>query len=287
MQTITKGANRAHRPAGPFLRCCMINQVIDLIYDEIRKVFNENLINVWKYRGKPRNSQRISFIEAPIGKKWAGCSYRLGAFCRESGKSLSLGKDIYFRAFIKRISWLSGISQILKHSQECSNGRCQSGMILRRRSRDAISASYIIQREASMLLFLLCWAMREPWKAERATDTGFHALFFNQSVQSGKPIGHDGTIMKQNKNEELQSRRQFFKKAAKNALPILGAITLANMPMIAKAGETAMGCSSGCYTECSNTCKGGCHYGCGSTCSGKCIGSCNATCMNSCYKGAK
>ncbi len=93
--------------------------------------------------------------------------------------------------------------------------------------------------------------------------------------------------MKQNKNEELQSRRQFFKKAAKSALPILGAIALANMPMIAKASETAMGCSSGCYTGCSNTCKGGCSYGCGSTCSGKCIGSCSATCMNSCYKGAR
>ena len=29
--------------------------------------------------------------------------------------------------------------------------------------------------------------------------------------------------MKHDKNEELQSRRQFFKKAAKGALPILGA----------------------------------------------------------------
>ncbi len=30
------------------------------------------------------------------------------------------------------------------------------------------------------------------------------------------------------KNEKLQSRREFFKKAAKGALPILGAIVLAN-----------------------------------------------------------
>jgi hypothetical protein len=30
--------------------------------------------------------------------------------------------------------------------------------------------------------------------------------------------------MKENKNKELQSRRDFFKKAAKSALPIIGAI---------------------------------------------------------------
>jgi len=40
--------------------------------------------------------------------------------------------------------------------------------------------------------------------------------------------------MKQNKNEELQSRRQFFKKAAKGTRPILGAIALANMPLLAR-----------------------------------------------------
>ena len=44
--------------------------------------------------------------------------------------------------------------------------------------------------------------------------------------------------MKKNKNEELQSRREFFKKAAKGALPILGAIILASNPVLAKAGET-------------------------------------------------
>ena len=34
------------------------------------------------------------------------------------------------------------------------------------------------------------------------------------------------------KNEELQTRREFFKKAAKGALPILGAIVLAGTPGI-------------------------------------------------------
>ena len=46
---------------------------------------------------------------------------------------------------------------------------------------------------------------------------------------------------KENKNEGLQSRRDFFKKAAKNALPILGAIALIGTPKIVKA-EEVMGC---------------------------------------------
>ena len=43
---------------------------------------------------------------------------------------------------------------------------------------------------------------------------------------------------KNKKNEELQSRREFFKQAAKGALPVLGAILLANTPSILKAEST-------------------------------------------------
>ncbi len=114
--------------------------------------------------------------------------------------------------------------------------------------------------------------MREPLSAGRATDTGFHAFFINQSVQSGEPIGHDCTVMKQNKNEELQSRRQFFKKAAKTALPILGAIALTKIPVLASASESASGyCKYGCTAVCSTsacqgTCSGGCKYTCEQGC---------------------
>lgn len=82
--------------------------------------------------------------------------------------------------------------------------------------------------------------------------------------------------MKSNKNEELKSRRNFFKKAAKAALPILGAVVLASSPIVSKAAETAMGCSGctggcsgGCYRTCSGSCSCGC-TGCSSTCSGSC-----------------
>lgn len=42
---------------------------------------------------------------------------------------------------------------------------------------------------------------------------------------------------KKQKNEELKSRREFFKEAAKKALPVLGAIALAGSPIIAQAAK--------------------------------------------------
>lgn len=80
---------------------------------------------------------------------------------------------------------------------------------------------------------------------------------------------------KMKKNEELQSRREFFKKAAKGALPILGAVLLANVPVIAKATEAdPMGCSG----YCRGTCKGGCTGTCGGSCRGTCLTGCKTSC---------
>lgn len=79
-------------------------------------------------------------------------------------------------------------------------------------------------------------------------------------------------MKKNGKNEELQSRREFFKKAAKGALPILGAIVLANAPAIASAAEeTPMGCHYGCTAVCST-----------SACQGTCSGGCRFTCERGC-----
>lgn len=87
-------------------------------------------------------------------------------------------------------------------------------------------------------------------------------------------------------NEELQSRREFFKKAAKGALPILGAIALAN-PVIAKAAEAdPSGCGfNSCGYSCSGTCSGTCGGSCGMGCSGGCkggCGGCRGACQASC-----
>lgn len=97
-------------------------------------------------------------------------------------------------------------------------------------------------------------------------------------------------MKKSKKNEELQSRREFFKKAAKGALPILGAIALANMPLLSKASEEVpMGCrgncSYGCGGACSTSCSGGCKGGCGGACSYSCQNTCKGSCQGSCRGG--
>lgn len=80
--------------------------------------------------------------------------------------------------------------------------------------------------------------------------------------------------MKSNKNEELKSRRDFFKKAAKTALPILGVVVLASSPIVSKAAETAMGCKGSCSGACTGSCTSSCSRGCYGSCSGSCSGSC-------------
>ena len=90
-------------------------------------------------------------------------------------------------------------------------------------------------------------------------------------------------MSKKEKNEELQSRRQFFKKAAKGALPILGMIVLANAPVITNAAEEApMGCDYYCSGGCKGSCGRSCSYGCDGGCKGGCSGACSYTCQNTC-----
>ena len=81
-----------------------------------------------------------------------------------------------------------------------------------------------------------------------------------------------------NSNEELQSRREFFKKAAKAALPVVGAVVLSSLPIV--KSEAATGCFDG-----------GCKYGCEGGCSGSCVATCRSCCQNgcdqSCYSGCR
>ena len=73
-------------------------------------------------------------------------------------------------------------------------------------------------------------------------------------------------------SEELQSRREFFKKAAKAALPVVGAVVLSSLPILKSEAAT------GCYS-------GGCMYGCDGGCNDSCYGSCKGTCNASCQYG--
>lgn len=74
-------------------------------------------------------------------------------------------------------------------------------------------------------------------------------------------------------NEELQSRREFFKKAAKAALPVVGAVVLASLPIVKSEAAT------GCYMA---GCRFDCEGGCNDSCYGSCKGTCNASCQYGC-----
>ncbi len=77
-------------------------------------------------------------------------------------------------------------------------------------------------------------------------------------------------------SEELQSRREFFKKAAKAALPVVGAVVLANVPNLLQASESeteTSACQYGCAYTCSGSCNGACRGGCQGSCNGSCYGS--------------
>ena len=91
-------------------------------------------------------------------------------------------------------------------------------------------------------------------------------------------------MKEENRKEELQSRREFFKSAAKAALPVIGALVLSQMPSIAEASpaDCQYQCSVGCGTGCSGRCEGTCTDACARTCRTYC----NSTCDIKCYRSA-
>ena len=98
--------------------------------------------------------------------------------------------------------------------------------------------------------------------------------------------------MAKTSKEKLHSRRQFFKKAAKSVLPILGAIALTQMPFLSQAHESQdeMGCSRSCYFGCSGNCTKSCLGSCCSCnagCSVGCRNYCDHNCFMTCLYSAK
>lgn len=91
-------------------------------------------------------------------------------------------------------------------------------------------------------------------------------------------------MKKNQKNGKLQSRREFFKKAAKGALPILGIVMMASVPTIAEAVQPTgcSGCQDYCLQGCRTGCGGKCKDHCASSCSESCIGACRGGCKNGC-----
>lgn len=89
--------------------------------------------------------------------------------------------------------------------------------------------------------------------------------------------------MENKKKDELQNRREFFKKAAKGALPILGTIALANISVSnVFAGNKSIGECDDCYGGCMGSCHGKCSGNCKGHCNDTCMGSCDSSCHGNC-----
>lgn len=132
----------------------------------------------------------------------------------------------------------------------------------------------------------------KPQSVGRVTGTDLPRFFcivtsqkkFSSHADAGRSIGcfkSSRTMEKKNHNEELQSRREFFKKAAKGTLPILG--ILAFGPGIFSSCEKdddgdGGGNDGGGGSGCSN-CNGTCRSGCNATCRYKCSGGCKTGCL--------
>ena len=82
---------------------------------------------------------------------------------------------------------------------------------------------------------------------------------------------------KKNENEELQSRREFFKKTAQNVLPFLGVVALS--PLLTSCDPFDEDGPRGCGNSCSGSCEG--------DCAGDCDDNCTADCWNGCDRWQK
>lgn len=89
-------------------------------------------------------------------------------------------------------------------------------------------------------------------------------------------------------NEELQSRREFFKESSKKVLPILAIAAFGSSLLTAcekepySSGNNNSGNNSGGCKGCSGSCSGSCSGGCDGGCSGGCDDNCTHACFNSC-----
>lgn len=88
--------------------------------------------------------------------------------------------------------------------------------------------------------------------------------------------------MKELKNKDLKSRREFFKEAAKKTLPVIGIIAFAKTSAFAQViSVEPMGCNTGCSGGCRTLCEEGCSHTCNGGCRDTCKDHCNKTCQGS------
>ena len=136
--------------------------------------------------------------------------------------------------------------------------------------------------------------MRRPDCRDRRGRINSHAFLFpnfniiiHAEFGSRRQINFCTIMQKGKKDQELQSRREFFRRVSTKTLPILGAVVLG--PAISLTTLTSCGCDE-CSAMCMDNCEGGCVASCqGSaktdSCS-SCASSCSNTCSNTCSNSA-
>ena len=80
-------------------------------------------------------------------------------------------------------------------------------------------------------------------------------------------------------DNELMNRRRFFKKTAREMLPMLGAFVAA--PTVIMSTLTSCGCDD-CEAACQDDCEGTCRYNCYDSCSSSSAGGGCSDCSSSC-----
>lgn len=93
------------------------------------------------------------------------------------------------------------------------------------------------------------------------------------------------------KNNNLRSRREFFKVAVHKVLPVIGLISITNIPLFGISGITNdLSCNNGCTGTCTGMCVKGCVGACMDNCSRTCRytakGMCD-TCSHLCLGGCQ
>lgn len=86
------------------------------------------------------------------------------------------------------------------------------------------------------------------------------------------------------KNEEIQNRREFLKKTAKSALPILG-ITLFGPAILESCSKDSDKNAGGGGSNSCNGCSGSCESSCSGSCDDSCSGDCDG-CTGGCWHTA-
>ena len=149
--------------------------------------------------------------------------------------------------------------------------------------------SYIAWK-SQLLVLAICGLFLPPQGVERVLGTvstlflyiglSVFLLFCQWRETSWRFLNLKITMEKKMNNEELQSRREFFKRAAKAALPVVGAVVLSNVPFQQIHGTT-LGCDY-CSHSCEGFCDSHCRNSCSINCTGTCWLGCDGTCKNSC-----